>query len=451
MLPMKTNLFTSLIVLTFAGTVRAQHTPQLRAEIDTYFEQTLKGKDVKAPQAGFSVRQLDQFRKTVWNSWVAANEKLEETKLPQLDSLGAGVSSCWQIPASLEPNATMPFYFGYKGKQPENGYPLFLYLHGSGPKKTEWATGLALGKRFADAPSLYFIPQIPNEGEWYRWYQKGKQYAWDKLFRLALLRKDVNPDRLYVFGISEGGYGSQRLASFYADYWAAAGPMAGGEPLKNAPVENLSNVAFSFLTGAEDRGFYREKLTRYTAAALDSIEELNPSLFRHHIELIPGRGHHIDYSPTTPWLSHFTRNPWPKHFIWEDFEMDGTHRRGFYNLLVEERPDADLRTRYDVHIHENVVKIAVENVHYTTTETDPVYGIELKFSRTYTPAASGKFTLFLNEHLIDLTRPVKVIVNGRQVFKGKASLNTANMARSLAAFYDPQRIFPASVSVNLSK
>ena len=125
-----------------------------------------------------------------------------------------------------------------------------------------------------------------------------KQFAWESLFRGALLRDDIDPARLYLFGISEGGYGSQRLASFYADYLAAAGPMAGGEPLKNAPAENLSNIGFSLRTGANDKGFYRDYLTRLTAEALDSLEELYPAGYRHNVQLIEGRGHHIDYSPT---------------------------------------------------------------------------------------------------------------------------------------------------------
>ena len=91
-----------------------------------------------------------------------------------------------------------------------------------------------------------------------------KQFAWERLLRQALAEGNVDANRLYVFGISEGGYGSQRLASFYADYWAAAGPMAGGEPLKNAPIENCANIGFSFLTGADDTGFYRNILTYYT-------------------------------------------------------------------------------------------------------------------------------------------------------------------------------------------
>ena len=94
--------------------------------------------------------------------------------------------------------------------------------------------------------------------------------------------------------------------------------MAGGEPLKNAPVENCANLAFSFLTGALDEGFYRNKLTGYTQAAFDSLQEKaavqgmnegSDKLFRHRIELIPGCGHSIDYSLTSPWLKDFKRNP----------------------------------------------------------------------------------------------------------------------------------------------
>ena len=132
----------------------------------------------------------------------------------------------------------MPYYWGTKGQaDPNKGYPLFLYIHGSGPKENEWSTGLKICSRFDDAPSLYFIPQIPSEGQYYRWWQKGKQAIWERLLRQSFVSGKIDPLRVYFFGISEGGYGSQRLASFYADYLAAAGPMAGGEPLKNAPAD----------------------------------------------------------------------------------------------------------------------------------------------------------------------------------------------------------------------
>jgi hypothetical protein len=229
-----------------------------------------------------------------------------------LDTLSSASTGYWKLPDSLEPNAVMPYYWGMKGTDEiGNELPLFLYLHGSGPKEREWSTGLNICRNFDDAPSVYFIPQIPNEGEYYRWWQKAKQFAWEKLLRQSLLLGKIDPNRVYVFGISEGGYGSQRLASFYADYWAAAGPMAGGEPLKNAPAENCSNFAFSLRTGDKDTGFYRNTLTGYVREAFDSLAHQHPGYFTHKIELIPGMGHSIDYRPTTPWLKQYVRNPYP--------------------------------------------------------------------------------------------------------------------------------------------
>ncbi|MDE6048078.1 MAG: hypothetical protein K2G09_00070, partial [Paramuribaculum sp.] len=267
----------------------------------------------------------------------------------------------------------------------------------------------------------------------------------------TLANNEIDPDRIYFFGISEGGYGSQRLASFYADYLAGAGPMAGGEPLANAPAENCRNIAFSLRTGDQDYGFYRDKLTGYTKDAFDSLQALHPAGYIHDIELIPGRGHHIDYRPTTPWLSAFKRNPYPSNVSWEDFEMDGIHRTGFYNLQVIERPDASKRTRYDMSIYANTVRIIVDNIDYKTTETDSRWGIALKFDRTYTPATTGVFKVYLNSALVDLNRPVTVIVNGRQVFSGKVKCTLDNMVESCAEYHDPRRIYPAAVTVNLGK
>lgn len=421
----------------------AQNTKQYQE----YFEQALQtGNTTCKLQKSIAHKKVEQTQQQVWNAWKTANNKVKQNVLMPTAAL-SNHSDAWQLPDSLEPHATMPYYFGTKGNRPENGYPFFLYLHGSGPKQHEWATGLALAQQFADAPSAYFIPQIPNENEWYRWWQRSKQYAWMNLIRQLMLRPEINPNRLYVFGISEGGYGSQRLASFYADYWAAAGPMAGGEPLKNAPVENLGNIGFSLRTGANDRGFYRNLLTRYTAEALDSIEHLNPEGYRHKVELIPGKQHFIDYSVTTPWLSLFTRNPYPKQFRWEDFEMDGVHRTGFYNLAVDKRPCDSLRTRYDVNITNNNVYISIEDIHYTTLERDPMFGIELKSGRSYTTAHGGELTVFFNEKLVDPKRPVKIEVNGKMVYNKPLRANVQNMLRSVATFADSERVYPYAVTL----
>lgn len=364
------------------------------------------------------------------------------------DSLSKGGHTTWLLPDSLEPNAQMNFYLGVKGEKPAEGYPVFLYLHGSGPRDAEWATGLALAKGFQDSPSMYIIPQIPQEGEWYRWYQRSKQWAWDRILRLILAMPEVDKNRIYIFGISEGGYGSQRMASFYADYLAGAGPMAGGEPLKNAPVENLGNVAFSFLTGDQDKMFYRYMLTRTTGEKLDSMQALFPGEYRHRVELIPGRGHGIDYSPTTPWLAGYRRNAQPKHFIWENFEMDGIKRNAFYNLQVLGETDA-YRTRYEftANAETNIIDITADAVEYSTTWKDPMWGIDMLFATTLTPAQHGYLRIFLSDSLVNTKKAVRIRLNGREVFRGKVKASTTTRRQADELWGDPMRDFRHAVEI----
>lgn len=395
--------------------------------------------------AGLDAGALDSVRGEVWRLWT---QTVASDSLPALAPLGQAGAQTWTLPDSLEPAADMAFYYGTKGSARQ--YPLYLYLHGSGPRELEWATGLKLALRFDDAPAAYFIPRIPNEGEWYRWYQRSKQWAFERVLRQALASGSIDPDRIYLMGISEGGYGSQRLASFYADYLAAAGPMAGGEPLRNAPVENLRNTAFSLRTGADDNGFYRDRLTAATARALDSVAAASPGDYLHWVELIPGRGHHIDYAPTPKWLGSHVRRLSPRRVTWEDFAMDGRHRSGFGNLQVIERPEGDpeARTRYDFSVEDNTVRLDARSVSYETTERDPYWGIELSARKSYEPVTSGRLRVYIDENMVDFSRPVIVIVNGRERFNGLLELTRENIERSCREFFDPRRLFPASVEVD---
>ena len=381
-------------------------------------------------------------------------EKTEDTNDEKVfrelltDSLSKANVTTWTLPDSLEPNAKMNFYLGVKGDMPKDGYPVFLYLHGSGPRANEWATGLKLAKRFNDGPSMYIVPQIPQEGEWYRWWQRSKQWTWEKVLRIILSMPEVDKNRIYVFGISEGGYGSQRLASFYADYWAAAGPMAGGEPLINAPVENLAHVPLSFLTGDRDFMFYRHLLTKTTGEKLDSMQRFHPNEYVHRVKLLEGYGHSIDYTPTTPWLAQHKRNAQPRHFLWENFEMDGLKRNAFYNLQVLEEKD-EFRTKYEFTANaDNSIDIKVDAVKYNPTWKDPRWGINMLFSKEFTPAQHGHLRIFLSDQLVDLKKKVTVRINGKEVFNGKVKGSKKNQKLAHELWGDPMRNFKHAVEVN---
>lgn len=443
---------TSCLNLT-AGDTETQKSTE-KKDVSAYFSEFLGGNHaLYSENTPVKLSKLKEIQSSVWDAWKNANQNFEEEKLITLETLEKGKSGRWNLPAKLEPNAIMPYYYGYKGEVNKDAkYPFYLYTHGSGSKVSEWATGLSICNNFKDSPSIYFIPQIPNEGDYYRWWQKAKQFAWEKLLRLTLVSDKIDPNRIYVFGISEGGYGSQRLASFYADYLAAAGPMAGGEPLKNAPVENCRNIAFSLRTGAKDNGFYREKLTRYAKAEFEKFQQQYPENFIHNIELIPDRGHGIDYNPTTPWMSQYVRNPYPKNVSWENFEMDGEYRTGFYNIFVKERSNDNFNTRtyYEMEIKDNNISLKVDLVTYKAVETDPRWGIELKSEKSYAPATKGKVIIYLNDKLVDLNKSIVLTVNGKEAFRGKVKLELKNIVNSCATFFDPTRLYPAAIEIDIA-
>ena len=440
---MKARIATGIILIALSLSAYGQ------TDIKSYFEANLQGN--KAPYTDSQRLQwndVEARRTQVWQAWCEANQNFEEDKLPSLRPLINADTLLWPLPQELEPNAIMPYHYGTKGDKPAEGWPLYLYIHGSGPKADEWRVGYILCSRFNDAPSLYFIPQIPNEGSYYRWWQRAKLFAWERLLRQSFISGEVDARRVYLFGISEGGYGSQRLASFYADYWAGAGPMAGGEPLINAPVENLAHVPLSFLTGDRDFMFYRHLLTKTTGEKLDSMQHIYPNEYKHRVELIPGMGHSIDYTPTTPWLAQHKRNAQPRHFIWENLEMDGLKRNAFYNLQVLEETDA-FRTQYEFTANgDNSIDIKVDAIKYNTTWKDPRWGIDMLFSKDLTPAQHGRLRIYLSDTLADLGKKVTIRINGKEVFHGKvkSSKKTQKQAREL--WNDPMRDFKHAVEVN---
>ncbi len=457
------KIFTSIMLCSVAFSLSAEGgsdklqklSEQEKSAITNYFVKSLNNEASSGFDDNSPIKkdEISTIRNDVWNIWKNAVNEYSEEKLIELDDLERRATGRWTLPSNLEANAVMPYYWGFNGTlENEEKYPMFLYMHGSGDKASEWETGIGLSLRRFYSPGAYFIPQIPNAyGELYRWAIQSKQWAWEKLLRLAFLNDKIDANRIYFFGISEGGYGSQRLASFYADYLAGAGPMAGGEPLKNAPMENLANIAFSLRTGEEDTMFGRNLLTSNANAVADSLAKEHPGYYNNFIEVIPGYGHSIDYTPTTPWLAQYTRNPHPKYFYWENYDMYGRYRNCFYNIRVNEtsRTNDSQRTCYEMNIDNNTIKLNVKNVTYTCTYW--LSGIEMLFSKKFTKATKGNVTIFLNEKLFDLNKPVKIILNDKEIFNQVVPATLRAMTESCALFYDPERVFPAAIDIDIAK
>jgi len=148
-------------------------------------------------------------------------------------------------------------------------WPLMLFLHGAGESSNDDLSRVKIhgpAKIVDSRPDFPFVVVTPQHPSLER-YKPGTKYsldeihsmvdrAWDaeELMQLVdhVIRKlNIDRERVYVTGLSMGGYGTWRLAATYPERFAAAVPICGGgEPEKMA--KPLARVPIWAFHGAKD-------------------------------------------------------------------------------------------------------------------------------------------------------------------------------------------------------
>lgn len=106
---------------------------------------------------------------------------------------------------------------------------VILFLHGSGErgsdgvKQTQAGLGPYLRTRMDDFPAIVVFPQAPADSEWSD--SDGIAFA---ALDAALREFDGDPARVYLTGMSMGGYGTWELALRQPQRFAALVPVCGG-------------------------------------------------------------------------------------------------------------------------------------------------------------------------------------------------------------------------------
>jgi predicted peptidase len=105
-------------------------------------------------------------------------------------------------------------------------WPLVLFLHGAGERGTNLAKVAVHGppklvKQGEDFPFVLVSPQCPNGQHW-------NTEALLALLDDLVARHSVDTNRLYVTGLSMGGYGTWALAIAAPERFAAVAPICGG-------------------------------------------------------------------------------------------------------------------------------------------------------------------------------------------------------------------------------
>jgi predicted peptidase len=120
---------------------------------------------------------------------------------------------------------------GY-GEDRDRRYPLIYFLHGSGDDDYDSTFVTAFG-----LPAVLVLGEQPNDFEFVvvspqaepqtTWYSPGQPEVVDALLAEILETYLVDPDRVYLTGLSMGGFGSWHIATQYPERYAAMASLSG--------------------------------------------------------------------------------------------------------------------------------------------------------------------------------------------------------------------------------
>lgn len=174
---------------------------------------------------------------------------------------------------------------GYKG---DKEFPLILFLHGAGERGEDGEApvkqGVGSAIKFKGAeknfPCFVIFPQCRGKGNW----KAGGPDADRALAILDEVMKEYKIDskRLYLTGLSLGGFGTWSLAAAHPEKWAAIAPICGGGDPGSA--ERIKHIPCWCFHGDQDQAIKVEQ-------SRDMIEALKAAGGKPKYDEYKGVGH----------------------------------------------------------------------------------------------------------------------------------------------------------------
>ena len=158
----------------------------------------------------------------------------------------------------------------FPDSDPLRKYPLVVFLHGSGEcgmdneAQLKWGIlNFATDQTMKSHPALVIAPQCPNNLDWSN-FSTEKNDAQMFLrpspskpmeLLISLIHKliktlPIDTNRIYITGLSMGGFGTFDAIERFPNLFAAAVPVCGGGDVTKAPL--ISHIPIWIFHGAED-------------------------------------------------------------------------------------------------------------------------------------------------------------------------------------------------------
>ena len=304
------------------------------------------------------------------------------------------------------------------GEQGEDGWSLFISLHGGGGT-TESENNRLWNRHktlYELEDGILFTPRSPSN-TWNMWFQSHVDTFFNRIIQNMIAFHNVDPNKIYIMGRSAGGDGIYQVAPRMADRFAAAA-MSAGHPNDSSPL-GLRNTAFTIHMGENDSLYNRNDMAVKWGNDLRKLNEEDPEGYRYYIKIYKNKGHWMDNleASALDWMSDFIRNPYPSKVVWKQGNV--LHKR-FYWLRNEDPSFGDL---IECNIDDQII--------------------------TVLSSSSSKITIQLNDDLVDMDRDITVNYLGRQLFKGFVYRDIDIIKRSIREYGDPKSVYYGEIRLTL--
>lgn len=314
-------------------------------------------------------------------------------------------------------------------------YALVVCLHGFGFTGEEylerWRT--RLGEDY-----LLACPTYPSGA----WFTRRAEELVLETIQDVTRRYHIDPDRVFLTGMSNGGIGAWLIGMHHAPLFAGIAPMASGLDDVLMPfLANLRSTPIYIIHGSKDQ-VMPVHLSRSIARELDALGY--PYVYREHEREHPIAGGHYFPKEELPdlvaWFDHQRRQSLLRRVT---LVRDASHFQPFTWVRLDATdPIAafsdDLVDKRDERIKRRVYAKLDASIPGTNR-------IEVKVEHVQ------RFSLFLNEQLIDVSTPLTVLTNGHVSFEGTVTPSLETLLRQARLRQDPERLFPIHLTIAITK
>jgi hypothetical protein len=256
---------------------------------------------------------------------------------------------------------------------------------------------------------------------------------------------NIDPDRIYVTGMSMGGHLSWRSGIWLGDRWGAVAPMSGGyDYVESEAVCLLVNVPGYAIWGTREpygiAGFNRKIRDWMTAHNFDWVNVQKKG------------GHQIYLDEIQKAADFFAARP-------RDLYPAVVYARGVRSLCWD---DPGNSTKWErEHTWDPGRPIPRSTFHWVRllprdeAEEDPsidqrVWAVNEGGNRlVLTTSGVQRLRLLLHPRMVDLARPVTVVVNGEVVHEGVVEPDARTMLELVQEFDDRARIYHAALELTI--